>query len=150
MNDELPHRLSGWLLGTDIALLELRGPGLHLRLHNDGRRVIRVPAGEIVESALEALEGVTATTLAVKASSVGIFLHAHPLHEAPLASPGQAVAAGQIIGLLRIGALLLPVTAPHGGTCLEHAAAHGSAVGYGTPLIHLAPAPAADRPTRAR
>lgn len=136
MNETLVHQLCSWLTGTDIAWLELRGPGVHLRLHNDGKSVVPVPAGAVLEQA-------PVPPVQVKAASVGIFLHRHPLHDAPLAAPRQAVAAGQIIGLLRIGALLLPVTAPQGGTCLEHAAAHGSAVGYGTPLIHLAP----DAPT---
>jgi acetyl-CoA carboxylase biotin carboxyl carrier protein len=136
MNEDLVHRLSGWLAGTDIAWLELRGPGGHVRLHNDGSRVEAVPADEwLAPTRAEAVE--------VRAASVGLFLHTHPLHEAPLATPGQPVAAGQPLGLLRIGSLLLPVTAPREGTFVGHDADDGRTVGYGTPLLRLACNPAA-------
>jgi acetyl-CoA carboxylase biotin carboxyl carrier protein len=142
MNEDLVRRLSGWLAGTDIAWLELRGPGGQVRLQNDGSRVDAVPASDwLVPSRAEEVE--------VRAVSVGIFLHTHPLHEAPLATPGHLVDAGQPLGLLRIGSLLLPVTAPREGTFVGHAAEHGCAVGYGTPLVHLACGPATGSPSLA-
>ncbi|MBL8344372.1 MAG: acetyl-CoA carboxylase biotin carboxyl carrier protein subunit [Rubrivivax sp.] len=134
MNEDLVRRLSDWLAGTDIAWLELRGPGMQVCLHNDGSRVDAVPDGEW-------LAPTRAEEVEVRAASVGIFLHSHPLREAPLATPGQPVGAGQPLGLLRIGSLLLPVTAPREGTFVGHAAEHGRTVGYGTPLLHLACSP---------
>lgn len=143
MNETLVHQLSGWLAATDIAWLELRGPGVHLRLHNDGSTVVPVPNGADLE--FDAAED-----LPVQAHSVGHFLHAHPLQAAPLVAPGQAVTAGQPLGLLRIGALLLPVTAPRPGRFVGHAVPHGNAVGYGTVLMRLACQPSAAQPPSTR
>jgi len=132
MSPDLETSLSSWLSATDIGWLELRGPGVHLCLRNDGGRVQSVPPGAAHPVAHEAV--------AVRAPSVGRFLHAHPLHDAPLAAPGQPVARGQAIGLLQIGALLLPVQAPCDGTVATHLAADGSTVGYGAALVELLPA----------
>jgi acetyl-CoA carboxylase biotin carboxyl carrier protein len=136
MNDALVQQLSSWLAATDIDWLELRGPGVRVRLRREGTHVEALPADAAPAQAAARTEAVT-----VRAPSVGIFLHAHPLHEQPLAAPGLAVHAGQVLGLLRVGALLLPVTAPHRGVVTGHAAADGVAVGYGAPLVHLACAP---------
>ncbi|MBI5717172.1 MAG: acetyl-CoA carboxylase biotin carboxyl carrier protein subunit [Burkholderiales bacterium] len=138
MSDTLVRQLSEWLAATDIALLELRGPGVQVRLHHDGKRVEPIPGDEPLTPA-------AAEDVVVRAHSVGIFLHTHPLHETPLATPGQCVTAGQTIGLLRIGALLLPVTAPGPGTFVDHTAQHGSTVGYGTPLLLFSRDPATTR-----
>lgn len=129
MSPELVRQLGGWLSATDIGLLELRGPGVHLCLRNDGHQVEAVRPGDARMIARDAVP--------VRATSVGKFLHAHPLHDAPLAEPGQTVVRGQTIGLLQIGALLLPVQAPHDGVVAGHAAADGAVVGYGAPVVKL-------------
>jgi acetyl-CoA carboxylase biotin carboxyl carrier protein len=136
MNAGLTPQLSAWLAATDIDGLELRGPGVQLRLRREGLRVVALRPSEPLAPAPAA----AARTLV--APTVGIFLHRHPLHEAPLAAPGSAVQAGQVLGLLRIGALLLPVPAPEDGTLLAHACADGALAGYGTPLLHWIPAAA--------
>jgi len=118
-------RLAAWLAQTDLAALDLRGPGVHLRLHH--------VAGTVTE--VEEPPPVTVIT----APSVGHFLAAHPLHDHPLAPIGTRVAAGQAIALLRVGPLLLPVTAPCPAIVVDVIAAPGAAVGYGTPLIALHP-----------
>ena len=131
MHTELERQLADWLSGTDIGLLELRGPQRQVCLLNDAGDVRSVPAGAFGEqSPLQA-------KTSVPAPCVGRFLHAHPLDDAPLASPGQAVQRGQVIGLLQIGALLLPVHSPHDGRVAGHACADGATVGYGTLLVHL-------------
>src|SRR5437867_399732 len=111
------RELAAWLAPTDIGLLELRGPQMHLRLRRDDGplgEVVQVDAGD---DSLTAIAGTTpqSDTTVVSATSVGVFLHRHPLREAPLARPGADVRAGQTLGLLQIGALLLPLTAPHDG-----------------------------------
>jgi acetyl-CoA carboxylase biotin carboxyl carrier protein len=68
-----------------------------------------------------------------------VFLHNHPLAAAPLVRTGERVDAGQTIGLLKIGPLLLPVAAPQAGIVGGVHAADGLAVGYGTPLVDLYP-----------
>ena len=69
---------------------------------------------------------------------VGVFLHDHPLRDEPLALAATRVRGGQVLGLLQIGALLLPVHRAAGRHCRGHAGrSEGNAVGWGTPLIEL-------------
>jgi acetyl-CoA carboxylase biotin carboxyl carrier protein len=119
-------QLAAWLAGTDIGLLELRTPQGTLRLGRQG--------DDIVELSAEMTE-----TVSVHAPSVGVFLHSHPLAAAPLARIGERVDAGRAVGLLQIGPLLLPVTAPQAGIVDSIHAADGLPVGYGAPLVELHP-----------
>lgn len=57
----------------------------------------------------------------------------------PLVRIGARVEAGQTVGLLKIGPLLLPVAAPQAGIVDGVHVADGAAVGYGTPLLELHP-----------
>lgn len=134
MLDESPagkiRRFAASLAGTDIAQLEFR------TAHGD-IFLVRRDVGAAGTAAPDIDESAPAT--AVAASSVGIFLRQHPLRDTPLVEAGQDVAAGQIIGFLRIGALLLPVAAARDGVVLDVPAAHGDLVGYGATLIRLLP-----------
>lgn len=113
MNGIDTERIAAWLDGTDIGLLELRGPG-------------------VAWTWRRAVDAVT-----VPSPFVGVFLHRHPLRGDDFAPPGTAVAAGQVLGLLQAGPLLRPVTAPAAGVVQQVLAAHGAAVGWGTPLVTL-------------
>lgn len=126
MHADQIQQLSTWLAATDIGALELRGPGTALHLHNRGGVV------EVGEAA-----PASAVSMSIPASSVGVFLHRHPLRAESLAAPGQPVQAGQAVGLLQVGLLLLPVAAPTSGTVHQMLTDHGTVVGYGTPLISL-------------
>ena len=119
-------QLSAWLADTDIGLLELHTPQGTLRLGRRGDDIVELPV-EVTE----------AETVSVHALSVGVFLLSHPLATTPLVRIGEQVQAGQTVGLLKIGALLLPVTAPQAGLVDALHAADGLAVGYGTPLVEL-------------
>lgn len=134
MDTERVRQLCEWLAATDIGLLELTGPGTHLRLGCDAAL-----GATRLDSANGPAAAACTTPVAVAAPSVGVFLHRHPLQEAPLAQRGTRVSRGQPLGLLRIGALLLPVSAPHDGRVAEVLAADGAAVGYGTPLVDFQP-----------
>ena len=123
-------QLAAWLAGTDIGLLELRTPQGILRLGRQGDDIVELPA-DVAE--------VESELVSVHALSVGVFLHGHPLAVAPLVRTGERVEAGQTVGLLKIGPLLLPVTAPQAGIVDGVHAADGLAVGYGTPLVDLHP-----------
>lgn len=125
------QQLATWLAGTDIALLELRTPEGTLRLGRQG-----ASSGEIVQRAAGAAGAAPAPAVAA-ASSVGLFLHSHPLHAAPLVRIGERVPAGQLLGLLQIGPLLLPVHAPLDGVVAAMRVAAGQAVGYGAALVEL-------------
>ncbi|MGJ7497087.1 acetyl-CoA carboxylase biotin carboxyl carrier protein [Variovorax sp. RT4R15] len=133
------QQLAAWLADTDIGLLELRTPEGMVRL---GRG--RVPSRAIVQLDADGDGSAPApapaqdTAMAV-ASSVGVFLHGHPLHPAPLVRVGDRVAAGQPVGLLQIGPLLLPVAAPLAGVIAAVCVAAGCTVGYGTALVELQP-----------
>ena len=130
------RQLSAWLADTDIALLELSGPGLSLRLHKDGDPgAIEARQGAVPPPAAPAQhQGLT-----VRAPSVGVFLATHPLHATPLALPGARLRAGEPIGLMQIGALLLPVDAPQDAIVRAVLATPGTPVGFGTPLFELDP-----------
>jgi acetyl-CoA carboxylase biotin carboxyl carrier protein len=128
MHIEEVRQLSRWLEATDIDMLDLQGPGVRLCLRRNGTRVELVPF-DTAENEPE--------PSVVAAASVGVFLHTHPLRTEPLVSPGAMARARQVVGLLRIGALLLPVTAPQDGILAGMLAEHGTIVGYGTPLVEL-------------
>ncbi len=132
MNPNFALQLSQWLARTDIGYLELQGPQGCLRLLNHDGQVKSTTTDHVADTGL-AVEPITAP-------SVGILLLSHPLHDAPLAPTGQPVAEGQVIALLRVGGLLLPVVAPANGVLLRFHAAHGTTVGWGTPLADLQPA----------
>jgi acetyl-CoA carboxylase biotin carboxyl carrier protein len=130
------RQLAAWLAETDIGLLELSGPRTRLRLRRDGSG-----AGEVVQA--DASDGparkveLKSGPDVVSAASVGVFLHRHPQSEMPLAADAAHVRAGQTVGLLRVGQLLLPVHAPRDGAIARVLAAHGAVVGYGDPLLEL-------------
>jgi acetyl-CoA carboxylase biotin carboxyl carrier protein len=137
------EQIARWLAATDIALLELNGPGHTLVLRHDGAAVefIEQEHGAPMDAsaASAALTDTTAAPdlLTVTAPSLGVFLHRHPLRAEALAAPGAAVQGGQVLGLLQIGSLLLPVAAPANAFVIEPLAEHGAVVGYGTPLFAL-------------
>jgi acetyl-CoA carboxylase biotin carboxyl carrier protein len=124
------RQLSAWLAATDIELLELHGPDHHVCLRREGEQVVIVTAEE---HALEHAQ----PPLVVSAASVGVFLHGHPLRREALVRAGERVRTGQVIALLKVGALLLPVNAPRDAIALRPLAAHGATVGFGTPLFEM-------------
>jgi acetyl-CoA carboxylase biotin carboxyl carrier protein len=137
---EQVRQLSEWLQGTDITLLELTAPGEEvIRLRRGGAGVpsatqptnFAPPVGWVREAT-------PASTTVVRAGSVGLLLHTHPLRSEPLVKVGQQVAAGQALALLKIGLVLLPVSAPRAGVVSRIVAPDASAVGFGEPLIELA------------
>ena len=139
-NTDRVRQLSEWLSATDIGRLELRGPGESIRLQREGGRIVvalGVPGFEPAD------EYVAVPSVAATASSVGVFLHRHPLHHTALAEAGASVGCGQVVGLLQIGALLLPVTSPCDGVVVGTLVEHGAAVGYGARLIEFQPLPVA-------
>ncbi len=117
--------LSGWLDATDIDGLELSGPQGSLRL-------VR---GKIASQPLAHPQAQGASV--VTAQSVGVFLDRCPLASEPAATVGDQVAAGALIGCLRVGPLLLPVRAPSDGVVAERLQNPGQSVGFGAPLFRL-------------
>jgi acetyl-CoA carboxylase biotin carboxyl carrier protein len=124
------QQLSDWLAATDIEVLELRGPDHHVCLHREGTKVVPVAYGDSTRAD-------PVNFIAVTATSVGVFLDRHPLRQVALAPPGATIFAGQVIGLLQVGALLVPVNSVQGGSVERALVAHGATVGFGTPLLEL-------------
>ncbi|MVA73017.1 hypothetical protein GOZ81_18250 [Agrobacterium vitis] len=78
-----------------------------------------------------------ASSVAVKAPCVGHFLAHHPARPDGGAQEGESVNAGDVVGFVKIGPLLLGVAAPQDGVLGEALVNAGDAVGYGTPLFSL-------------
>jgi acetyl-CoA carboxylase biotin carboxyl carrier protein len=127
---DLVSQLSEWLAGTDIGLLELSGPGKTILLRRNGATVE-------TETRTQGAPSVASMSTVVRAGSVGVVLHAHPLRTEPLVRVGEDVVAGQTVALLKIGLILLSVQAPRAGTVTRIAASHEAAVGYGDPLLEI-------------
>lgn len=127
------RQLSEWLNGTDIALLELSGPGKLIRLRRQGAEYSAHAAPQPPAST----EVQAPARTVVRAGSVGIVLHSHPLREDTLVRVGQQVSAGQAVALLKIGAVLLAVPAPRAAVVSRVVAANESQVGFGDPLVEL-------------
>jgi acetyl-CoA carboxylase biotin carboxyl carrier protein len=129
-------RIVGWLMHTDIDLVEFSNQVQAVRL-------TRAADGGILKTALAPpscngrLKLCATEKDVIRANGVGRFLTRHPLQESPLVRPGDAVWPGQTIGLLQVGALLVPVHAPAHGLVAGFLAADGALVGYGAPLVQL-------------
>lgn len=128
---ELTQQLEQWLRATSLNTLELSGPGTFVRLE----QVTGAPPGLEVTARVNTCPEISSTT--VRAGSVGVVMHAHPLREDPLVQPGQQVYAGQTVAILKVGAVLLLVPAPHDGTVLQVHADDGCVVGYGERLVEI-------------
>ena len=126
--------LAAWMDVAGIDELELIGPSFQLRLNGGDVCAQTYPSGSSSRDTapLPARHVVTAPT-------VGLFLHCHPLHTTMLAPQGAQVRAGQALGLLRIGPLLVPVTAPWDATVGTMLVVDETVVGFGTGLVELHP-----------
>lgn len=129
------RQLAQWLALTDIDFLELRSPGVEVRLHRDGAATLGAEPGDGQVDAPD--------QAAVHAPSVGMLLDRLPGRPQPLCPPGAAVQTGRLLALLQVGPLLLPVRAPCDGWAGDWLVPPGSAVGYGTPLLNIDTEPAA-------
>lgn len=72
-----------------------------------------------------------------KATIAGRFLQAHPWRTKPFVEIGQRVTADEIVGIVQVGCLYVPVTAPADGVVEAILAESGALVGYGSPLFRL-------------
>lgn len=136
MKIEHIRQICTWLVATDITEFELQGPGVRLSLRNERPMPPQISAQSV--PAAFAAPSVAASQEVVRAGSVGVFRHQHPQQVAPLAMVGMAVRASQPVGLLQIGPLLLPVTAPCEAVVQDMPVPDGTVVGWGTPLVVLA------------
>jgi acetyl-CoA carboxylase biotin carboxyl carrier protein len=125
IGDQIPL-FSRWLEGTDIELLEL----------TTGQDVIRLRRDNFGRFSTVAASA-SAARFEITAPSVGIFRRTHPSRPMPLVEAGQRVEAGDAVGLMQIGALLIHVVAPKAGTVTDVLVEDDAMVGYGTALVRL-------------
>ena len=120
------------LEGTSIGLLELVTPEETIRLRRGDADTAHPSPHVAAEPPMRARPpGLVA------APCPGVFRTAHPAQDGPLAQAGRHVAAGEAVGLVQVGPLLVHVLAPIRGVVGEVLAAEGAIVGYGTPLLRL-------------
>ncbi len=80
-----------------------------------------------------------ATPLAIRAIKKGQFWTTHPMQEARVWQCGARVKAGDCLGFLQTGDLLLPVRSPQAGEIVNILASHGQRVGCGDLLYAIKP-----------
>ncbi|MEO3471991.1 biotin/lipoyl-containing protein [Roseomonas sp. CAU 1739] len=130
MNTDEVRQIAAWLEAAGLDGFELTTPTARLRLTlGGGTPVAAAPLR--VQPASE--------PPSLAARGTGEFLAAHPYADAPLVQPGQRVRAGDIVALLRTGALIQPVTASEDGIVGALLAKPGTIVGFGSPLMHFTP-----------
>jgi acetyl-CoA carboxylase biotin carboxyl carrier protein len=133
--DQIP-RLAALLAETGLATMDLSGPSGRVFL---SRNASGPAASCAIEGVATAAQLPVAPGRIIPSPGIGLFRLAHPLHERPLAEEGAWVAAGQVLGLLQVGALLRPIRAPCGGTLVAVRRADGTLTGYGDPLFDIHP-----------
>lgn len=131
---DIAQQLEDWLRETPIHTLQLRGPGTFIHLT---QATGHHPKQEPMTGAGAVARPEDATSTIVRVGSVGVVMHAHPLRDDPLVQIGQRVLAGQTVALLKVGAVLLPVPAPHDGVVLQVLVGDGHIVGYGDSLVAI-------------
>jgi biotin carboxyl carrier protein len=134
MNIKEIRQLAGWIREAGLSALELKRPGFELFIKRGSGNV----SGAVPEVMGEPVSpSVVTTPHSIKAANPGVFFSCHPDERIGYIKVGDVVAAGQLLGLLRIGALYLPVRSDRSGKVLQILASEGDRVGYGQPLLNI-------------
>jgi acetyl-CoA carboxylase biotin carboxyl carrier protein len=125
------ERLAQILERSGVASIEIEEKGESLKLvMESGEPTALALAMPISPPAGDA-------ALVAKADVAGIFVAAHPWRAKPFVEAGEAIEAGAIVGLVKIGRLYVPVRSPAAGIIDAIVAEAGSTVGYGTPIVSV-------------
>ncbi|WP_211464661.1 acetyl-CoA carboxylase biotin carboxyl carrier protein [Collimonas silvisoli] len=137
MKIEKLRQITAWLEASDINYFEFTNAGqtVRLTLASNGRTLEQAVA-PVEESPVSPSHAGSGRTAAV-AASVGIFLTTHPLRSLPFTKVGDEVKKGNVLGLLKIGQIYAPVSAPLDGVVTGILMEHETAVDYGTRLIEI-------------
>jgi biotin carboxyl carrier protein len=120
-----------WLDEAGISDFEMKEPGRRVRV------VMRGPGG-IDPASIASAAGPARRMHQVTAPARGIFVATHPLRAKPLAQAGMAVAAGDILGLVKVDDVLYrPVVASHGGRVSRSWAVDGERTEPGMLLFEI-------------
>jgi len=121
-------------VGVELLEVEIGGGRLFVR-----RDPARIPhAGGATRAAAPP------DSLVVSAPAVGIFYRGTEEGSPPLAAAGDAVARGQVLGVVEVLRMPHPVEAPQGGRIQRFLVESGQPVEYGQPLLVLQPVVTAD------
>ena len=127
------RQLAGWIRDAGLTVLELKRPGFELLI----RRGVCPDASRCGPDVRVAVEQAPVVARVIAADNPGVFVASHPDEKSSYVKPGDAVVAGQLLGLLRIGLLYLPVRSDKAGRVVRFLVAEHERVGYGQPLIEL-------------
>ena len=122
------ERLAQILERSGVASIEIEENGQSLKLVMETGKSTASMLAAPTESSHEA-------AIVAKADVAGIFVATHPWREKPFVEPGQAIEAGAIVGLVKIGLVYVPVLSPAAGIVDSIVAEAGATVGWGTPIV---------------
>ena len=124
-----------WLKEADIHIFELKERGMSLRIVMQPQ--LQSKGHPINASSLPA-DFLERRLHLVVADTKGIFLTAHPLRAAPLIAPGDVVAVGDVLGLLKVTDVLYKaVRASRQGRVVRTLAGNDQLIEAGSPLFEL-------------
>ena len=131
--------MAAWMAAAGIGQLHLQGPDLSLTLTGPmaSGRVPQARHPVVPSTASSEETHVEAAGHVVKAPCAGYFLPAHPLRDTPCVALGSEVAIGQVLGLMRVGALLVPVRSAKPGLLHRVLAEADTLLGFGSPLFDI-------------
>jgi len=140
--DEI-QQLSSWLQSSGFSCLEFSRAGERIKLNVSGRPQTPVVVAEGTETPLvrPAPEGVGNGHAVALTGSAGVFVAAHPLRNAPFVSVGDTVRKDDVLGLLKIGQVFAPVTAPVDGVVTRIIAVDGALLGFAAPAVEISRRP---------
>jgi acetyl-CoA carboxylase biotin carboxyl carrier protein len=124
------RELVGWLQQCGVEELELVAGAERLYLRRAG-----APVEPPTPAAAPAAE-----PLVVGAPAVGLFHRGVEDGAPPAVAEGDAVRAGQVLGVVEVLRLPHPVEAPADGRVVRFLVTSGQPVEYGQPLVELLPA----------
>lgn len=125
--------IAEWLSGAGLSALEVESGGSRLSV----RIATRSPATP--SDTPPAVVVARADAPALRGGGFGLLLWRHPSRREPFVTLGQVVTAGQVVGLLRTGAVYAPLCADRSGVVNELLAEDGEMLGYGSPVLALKP-----------
>jgi biotin carboxyl carrier protein len=130
------QQIAAWLENAGASAIEIETEdGRHIRIVMDGEVTLRADNGPRDVASMAPV-----SVTAAKAPFVGHFLDAHPARGTPAAAEDTIVAAGDVVGFVKVGPLLLPIRAAGAGTLNECPIKAGDLVGYGDTIFSIEPA----------
>lgn len=128
--------------GIDVLVLTTRDTSLRLERDASAFAATQPPQTSNRRAAVHAAFADAAATAVngyeLTAPAPGVFLDRHPLGSRSLARAGATVEAGQLIGFLRVGCLLLPLRSAQKGRITSLLPRPGDILGYGSVVARLA------------